>query len=80
MTRHGYGFGLGFGVLTDVTHSGMPGSLGEYGWGGAASTKCWLDPVENLIGILMLQYFPSSMVPIPIRDIYKTLVYQALIE
>lgn len=74
----GFGFGLGFSVMMDVAQSGMMGSVGLHGWGGWASTHFWVDPQEQLIGILMLQYLPSGTYPI--TNGFRTLVYQALID
>jgi CubicO group peptidase (beta-lactamase class C family) len=72
------GFGLGFGVLLDIGKSTWLGSVGNYGWGGAANTNFWIDPQEELIGILMLQYMPSDTYPI-VPD-FRNLTYQALID
>jgi len=74
----GIGFGLGFSVMMDVALSGWMGSVGLHAWGGWASTHFWVDPQEQLIGILMLQYIPSDAYPI--KNDFRTLVYQALIE
>jgi CubicO group peptidase (beta-lactamase class C family) len=74
----GFGFGLGFSVMMDVAQSGMMGSVGLHGWGGWASTHFWVDPREQLIGILMLQYIPSGTYPITSE--FRTLVYQALVD
>ena len=57
--------------------TGQPGSLGDYGWGGYAETYFWVDPLEEVIGILMTQSLPSTTYPI--RQEFKTLVNQALI-
>lgn len=72
---HGYGFGFGSRVLLDVAQSQMPGSVGEFGWYGAARTYYWVDPQESLIGILMAQYMlgPEK----PEKDL-QVLAYQAL--
>ncbi len=72
------GFGLGFGVLIDPARSKMLGSSGVYGWGGAANTNFWIDPQEELIGLLMLQFMPSGTYPV-IPD-FRVAVYQALID
>ena len=77
-TLLGYGFGLGGRVMVDVAQSQQLGSAGEYGWGGAASTYFFIDPQEELIGILMTQFMPSDYYPI--RTEFKTLVYQALVD
>ena len=76
-TFEGVGFGLGFSVLLDPVISGTPGSIGEYGWGGAASTWFMLDPLEQLSIVLMTQLIPSNAYPI--RRQLKTAVYQALV-
>ncbi len=55
------GFGLGVSVLRDVAKSQNLGSVGNYGWSGAATTNFWIDPKENLIGILMPQYMPGIL-------------------
>jgi CubicO group peptidase (beta-lactamase class C family) len=73
----GGGFGLGFAVVTDVPASGVIGSLGEYSWGGAAGTIFWVDPVEDLIVVSMIQLMGS---PWPLRNELKVLTYQALTE
>jgi len=74
----GLGFGLGFSVLLDNTQYPQRGSVGSYGWGGWASTHFWIDPVEEIIGILMLQYLPSGTYPIP--NDFRNAVYQALVD
>jgi CubicO group peptidase (beta-lactamase class C family) len=74
----GFGFGLGFRVLLDVPQAGLMGSVGSHGWAGWASTYFWVDPKEQLIGILLLQYIPSGTYPI--SEDFRTTVYQALID
>lgn len=72
----GTGFGLGFSVKTDVAKSQINGSLGEYGWGGMASTNFFIDPVEELLMIFMTQLVPSSSYPI--RQELRAIVNGAL--
>lgn len=74
----GYGFGLGYSVVTDVGRSAMPASLGSFSWGGAFCTVFWVDPVEQIIGILMTQVRPYTH--LNIRQDLQTLVYQALVD
>ena len=74
----GFGYGLGFGVLMDLAQSGVMGSVGNFRWSGWANTHFWVDPREQLIGILMLQYIPSGTYPV--TEDSKTLVYQALLD
>jgi CubicO group peptidase (beta-lactamase class C family) len=70
------GFGLGGAVLIDPGLSPRPGSVGKFGWGGAANTEWWIDPAEDLQCILMLQYMPGFTIPI-VED-FNQLVYAAL--
>ncbi len=72
-----YGFGLGYCVNLDPANAGTLGSLGDFGWGGLADTYCWIDPKEQLIGILMQQYSPS-LTHAGRRD-FRNAVYQALV-
>jgi CubicO group peptidase (beta-lactamase class C family) len=51
----GYGFGLGFAVRLQAGIATMPGSVGQYFWGGLAGTTFWVDPAENLFAILLIQ-------------------------
>jgi CubicO group peptidase (beta-lactamase class C family) len=74
----GYGFGLGFSVLLDVAQSQAQGSAGSHGWSGLASTTFWVDPVEDLIAILMTQYIALN--PFPLQADFRSLVYQALVD
>jgi CubicO group peptidase (beta-lactamase class C family) len=73
----GLGFGLSVSVVTDVGASAQHGSVGTYGWGGAAGTLYFVDPVEQLIGIFMVQLRPYAH--LNIRRDFRTLVYQALV-
>ena len=75
--RPGFGFGLGFGVVTDAAAIGVLGSDGEYNWGGAAGTIFWVDPTEELVVVSLIQLMQS---PWPLRADVKVAVYQALTE
>ncbi len=72
----GTGFGLGFAVIDDVARSMLPGSQGEYYWGGMFSTAFFIDPVERIHMIFMTQVSPSTLYPI--RRELKTMIYAAL--
>ena len=72
----GTGFGLGFAVVQDVARTMMPGSVGEYYWGGMFSTAFFIDPVERLHTVFMTQLSPSALYPI--RRELKTMIYSAL--
>ena len=73
----GYGFGLGSRVLINVAESEMPGSVGEFGWAGAAKTYYWVDPQEELVGLLMSQDMMDF--DLPEKD-FQVLTYQALVD
>lgn len=72
----GIGFGLGLSVMLNPSQSQIVGSVGEYSWGGAASTAFWIDPMEELIAIFMTQLMPSSSYNV--RRELRTLVYSAI--
>jgi CubicO group peptidase (beta-lactamase class C family) len=70
----GYGFGLGFAVRLEPGISHVPGSVGQYFWGGLAGTTFWVDPAEELFAVLLIQgpgqrdYF---------RTLFRDMVYAA---
>ncbi|WP_089156800.1 serine hydrolase domain-containing protein [Micromonospora sp. NBS 11-29] len=74
----GIGFGLGFAVVLDPVPSRVPSSVGEYYWGGLASTAFWVDPVEEVTALLFTQLMPSSTYPL--RSQLRQLVYSALVD
>lgn len=74
----GYGFGLGFGVLTNSARAPDALSIGSYTWGGAYGTLYWADPVEDLIGILMIQIRPYDH--LSIRPLFSNVVTQAVVD
>lgn len=78
-TRYdGVGFGLGFHVVLDPVRTQVPGSVGEYGWGGMASTAFWIDPAEELTVVFMTQLVPSSA--LNVRSELKSIVYGAIVD
>jgi len=77
-TNAGTGFGLGFAITMDPARSMMPGSAGEYYWGGMFSTAFFIDPVERISMVFMTQFSPSMLYPI--RRELKTLIYSALAD
>ncbi|SCF41104.1 CubicO group peptidase, beta-lactamase class C family [Micromonospora purpureochromogenes] len=74
----GIGFGLGFAVVQDPVPARVPSSVGEYYWGGLASTAFWVDPVEEVTALLFTQLMPSSTYPL--RSQLRQLVYSALVD
>jgi CubicO group peptidase (beta-lactamase class C family) len=78
-TRYdGVGFGLGFGVVVDPVAYRTLTSVGEYHWGGIASTSFWVDPSEELTVVFMTQLMPSNS--FPLRTQLRQLVYPALVD
>ena len=75
----GVGFSLGCGVNVDVAKTRLPGSLGEYFWGGAAATAFWIDPKEELTVVFMTQVIGSEA-RLTLRRDLRTLVYSAMTE
>jgi CubicO group peptidase (beta-lactamase class C family) len=73
----GYGFGLGSRVAMDVAQTAAPGSVGEFGWSGAAKTHYWVDPQEQMIGLFMTQSMMSY--DFPELDL-RALAYQAIAD
>ena len=71
----GYGFGLTVAVRTEPGMSGVPGSVGEFNWGGAAGTAFWVAPGDGLFAILMMQTADNGET---IRPLFRNMVYAAL--
>ena len=72
------GFGLGFWVTEKLGRTGLPGSVGAFGWGGAYYTTYWVDPVEKLMAVFMTQLLPAGA--IDLQDKFKVMVYQSIID
>ncbi|MGB3802065.1 MAG: serine hydrolase domain-containing protein [Lewinella sp.] len=77
MRGNGEGFGLGFGIITDVAANGVLGSEGQYFWNGAYSTFFFIDPAEDMIAILMSQRSPYSGHH---EKMLRQMTYQALAD
>jgi CubicO group peptidase (beta-lactamase class C family) len=74
----GYTFGLGFMVRSQPGIAAVPGSQGEFMWGGYGGTFFWVDPKENLAVVVMMQHGGPSRVYY--RREIKQLVYQAIVD
>jgi CubicO group peptidase (beta-lactamase class C family) len=74
--RPGQGFGLGFSVVKDAGARGQPGSVGEFGWGGAYHSTYWVDPAQDLVVVYMAQVLPAG--DLDDHGKLRALVYQAL--
>ena len=74
----GVSFGLGFTVMTSPAGAQMLGSVGAYEASGAAHTNVWIDPVEDMVGLLMVQYIHT--VPLMVGMDFKVLAEQAIAD
>jgi CubicO group peptidase (beta-lactamase class C family) len=72
----GVGFGLGFSVVKQVGQRGLPGSVGEWGWGGAYHSTYWVDPVERLVVVHLTQVIPDG--DLDDYDTVRAMIYAAL--
>jgi CubicO group peptidase (beta-lactamase class C family) len=77
MPMDGVGFGLGVSVVTNSAATANLGSVGQYGWSGYANTTFIIDPVEDMVSILMAQFLPTKGA---VFERFKTLVYQSIIQ
>jgi CubicO group peptidase (beta-lactamase class C family) len=75
----GIGFSIGCGVTMDQSLTRVPGSKGEFFWGGAASTAFWIDPKEDLTVVFMTQVMGTDA-RLTLRRDLRTLVYSAMTE
>ena len=78
MPMHGVGFGIGGATVLDPARMGVPGSAGDFGWGGMASTYFWCDPVHAIECVFLTQLVPSSAYPNRVE--LKALVHGALVH
>ncbi len=75
---HGDGFGYGFGVVTERGKSEDRAPVGSYSWGGFFYTYFWVDPRNEIIGILMTQTYPSGH--LTLREGLKAATYEAIVD
>ena len=75
--RTGVGFGFGFSVRVEMSDWDKQGRVGEYGWGGAASTHYWVSPQDDLVVITLEQIMPFSF---DTEFKLKGLIYNAIEE
>jgi CubicO group peptidase (beta-lactamase class C family) len=72
----GYGFGYGFSVRESLGLSSRIGSEGMYTWSGILGTYFWVDPKEQLAGVMMLHLFPRP--DERAREVFTALTYAAI--
>jgi CubicO group peptidase (beta-lactamase class C family) len=73
-----YTFGLGFAVRPSDGIAPVPGSAGDYNWGGYAGTLFWVDPAEHLVAVIMVQ--SGGALRGYHRTLFRQLVYQAIAD
>jgi CubicO group peptidase (beta-lactamase class C family) len=73
----GLGYGLGVGVLTSPAENGSLGSVGQFTWGGYATTTVIMDPKEQLVAMVFAQYQPSDF---DFRNKMVNLIYQSIAD
>jgi CubicO group peptidase (beta-lactamase class C family) len=71
----GYGFGLGVRVRRNNGENGWLGTPGDFGWAGALGTYFWIDPKEELIGMVLMQTRVTRL-----RTEFPNAVYQAIVD
>jgi len=76
--RAGEGFGLGFSVCEDLGRRGTPGSVGEFGWGGAYGSTYWVDPKEDMVVVYFKQLIPTN--GLDDHGKLRALIYQAIVK
>ncbi len=72
------GFGLGFGVTRSLREAGELTSVGAYRWGGFWYTTFFIDPAEKLIGVCLVQLYPSGKATL--NDKFEALAHQAIVN
>jgi CubicO group peptidase (beta-lactamase class C family) len=73
----GTGYGLGVSVLMDPAQNGNIGSVGQFGWGGAATTWVIIDPKEDMVALYFTQFMPMDF---NVVNRFQTLVYQTIAD
>lgn len=73
--RAGMGFGLTMDVVVDAVTAGQNRSTGSFGWGGAFGTNFWVDPEEQIVGVLMVQTPGGTL-----RADFQNAVLQAIVD
>ncbi len=76
----GIGFGLGVAVTLDPARVGIPGTAGEFAWGGMASTAFFVDPKEDMAVVFMTQVITDTARRVKLRRDLRTLIYDAMTE
>jgi CubicO group peptidase (beta-lactamase class C family) len=73
---HGFAFGYGFGIATGPPADGKKDPAGTFSWGGIYYTDFWVDPRDEVIGVMMTQIYPSGQ--LKLRDEFHRIVNEAI--
>ena len=65
-------------MATNLGARGVPGSVGEVGWGGAHHSAYWVDPEEEVVAVYLTQLIPA--IDIDDQDKFRTFLYQAIVN
>lgn len=74
----GQDMGLGFSIVEDRRDRSLPGSVGEFGWGGAYHSTYWVDPAEGMVVVYFTQLLPAGSIDDHRK--LRTLIYQAVVD
>jgi CubicO group peptidase (beta-lactamase class C family) len=77
LPQYGQGYGLGVGVRMHAGLAGVPGSIGDFYWGGALGPYFWADPLEKLLVVFMLQEL-NVQIRTRYRALLRAMTYQAM--
>ena len=75
--RAGMGFGLGFSVRVEPSSQAPASRVGEYGWGGMASTHFWISPRDKIAVVVLTQHIPYSG---RAENAVKPIIYDAILD
>jgi CubicO group peptidase (beta-lactamase class C family) len=75
--RAGVGFGLGFSVRVEPSNAASASRVGEYGWGGMASTHFWISPNDEIAVVVLTQHIPFSN---RAERAIKPIIYDAILD
>ena len=78
--RYGFGYGYDFGVFVDPGLADSPVGKGTFMWNGAAGTWFWIDPVNDIVFVGMVQRMGGGPFVGVMEEIARSTVYQALVE
>ncbi len=74
--RRGMGFGLTVEVVVDPIAANRRQSSGSFGWDGAFGTHFWVDPKEQIAGVLLIQQAVNA----PLNRDFENAIMQAIVD